>query len=49
MIRLAFMTDKARVIGFKRFDDNSKKRLKFLPKGLPGAMSEILRSENVAI
>lgn len=47
MIRLAFMTDKARVLGASTREGN-RKRLRRLPRSLGPVMQEILVSDNVA-
>ena len=47
MIRLAFMTDKARVLGASTSEEN-RVRLRLLPRSLGPVMQEILVSDNVA-
>lgn len=48
MIRLAFMTDKARVLGASTKEGDAL-RLQLLPQGLHAIMNEILAAENVAL
>ena len=48
MIRLAFMTDKARVLGAST-DAGNAVRLAVLPQGLHAVMQKILSAENVAL
>lgn len=48
MIRLAFMVDKARVLGASTSEGDAV-RLKLLPEGLHGAMQDPLPSENITI
>ena len=48
MIRMVFMTDKARVIGASTPEGNAA-RFPMFPKDLPKAMQELYQAENIAV